>query len=254
MLLNGKTALVTGGASGLGGATAKAFHAEGCTVVLLDIDEDKGNAHASTLGAGARFARADVTDEASVQAAVDGVVAQEGALHICVNCAGIGPPAKTVGKDGPHPLGLFEKVVKINLVGTFNVARIAAFAMQSNEPEAGERGVIINTASVAAYEGQIGQVAYAASKGGIVGMTVPMSRDLARSGIRVNTIAPGIFDTPLLAGLPENVREALGQMVLNPQRLGDPDEFATLAVFMAKSAYMNGETVRLDGGIRMQPR
>ncbi|MGI9628618.1 MAG: 3-hydroxyacyl-CoA dehydrogenase [Longimicrobiales bacterium] len=254
MQLNGKTALVTGGASGLGGATAAAFHAEGCKVVLLDIDEEKGNAHASALGDGARYVRTDVTGEASVQAAVDSALAEEGAIHICVNCAGIGPPAKTVGKDGPHPLDLFETVIRINLIGTFNVARIAAHAMQSNEPEEGERGVIVNTASVAAYEGQIGQVAYAASKGGIVGMTVPMSRDLARTGIRVNTIAPGIFDTPLLAGLPENVREALGQMVLNPQRLGQPEEFAALAVFMAKSQYMNGETVRLDGGIRMQPR
>ena len=254
MRLAGKTAVVTGGASGLGGATASAFSEEGCNVVILDIDETKGSAHASALGSSARFVKTDVTDEASVQAAIDSITRTEGALHICVNCAGIGPPAKTVGKDGPHPLGLFQKVIEINLVGTFNVARLAAYTMQDNEPEDGERGVIINTASVAAYEGQMGQVAYAASKGGIVGMTVPMARDLARTMIRVNTIAPGIFDTPLLAGLPDNVREALGQMVLNPQRMGAPEEFARLAVFMAETPYLNAETVRLDGGIRMQPR
>lgn len=254
MQLTDKTAIVTGGASGLGGATAQALIERGCSVTLLDIDEGKGKQHASDLGPKARFIRTDVTDEASVSDAISAVLDQAGALHICVSCAGIGPPAKTVGRDGPHPLDLFRKVVDINLVGTFNVARLAAHAMQSNEPEDGERGVIINTASVAAYEGQIGQVAYAASKGGIVGLTVPMARDLARDGIRVNTIAPGIFDTPLLAGLPDNVREALGQMVLNPQRLGQPAEFARLAVFMIESPYMNAETVRLDGGIRMQPR
>jgi len=254
MQLNEKTAIVTGGASGLGGATARALVERGCSVALLDIDEQKGSAHAAALGASARFIRTDVTDEASVQTAISNVLEANGALHVCVNCAGIGPPAKTVGRDGPHPLGLFEKVVGINLVGTFNVARLAAHAMQSNEPEEGERGVIVNTASVAAYEGQMGQVAYAASKGGIVGMTVPMARDLARDGIRVNTIAPGIFDTPLLAGLPDNVREALGQMVLNPQRLGQPAEFARMAVFMIETPYLNAETVRLDGGIRMQPR
>ena len=254
MQLTDKTAIVTGGASGLGGATAQALIERGCSVALLDIDEDKGQQHAEALGSGARFIRTDVTDEASVSEAIASVLAESGSLNICVNCAGIGPPAKTVGRDGPHPLDLFRKVVEINLVGTFNVARLAAHAMQSNEPEDGERGVIVNTASVAAYEGQIGQVAYAASKGGIVGLTVPMARDLARDGIRVNTIAPGIFDTPLLAGLPDNVREALGQMVLNPQRLGQPAEFARLAVFMIESPYMNAETVRLDGGIRMQPR
>jgi len=254
MELNVKIALVAGGASGLGGATAQALAAEGATVVVLDVNEDKGAAHAAALPGAARFIRTDVTDEASAQAAIDSVMEQEGAVHVCVNCAGIGPPAKTVGKDGPHPLDLFEKVIQVNLVGTFNVSRLAAHAMQSNEPVEGERGVIVNTASVAAFEGQIGQVAYAASKGGIVGMTVPMARDLARDGIRVNTIAPGIFDTPLLAGLPENVREALGQMVLNPQRLGRPEEFARLAVFMVQSPYLNAETVRLDGGIRMQPR
>ena len=254
MQLTGKTALVTGGASGLGGATAAALVAEGCSVVILDVDDEKGQAHAAALGSKARFVHTDVADEPSVQAAIDGILGTEGALHVCVNCAGIGPPAKTVGKDGPHPLGLFETVIRVNLIGTFNVARLAAHAMQSNDPEDGERGVIVNTASIAAYEGQIGQVAYASSKGGIVGMTVPMARDLARDGIRVNTIAPGIFDTPLLAGLPENVREALGKMVLNPQRLGQPEEFARLAVFMIKSPYLNAETVRLDGGIRMQPR
>lgn len=254
MELKGKIALVTGGASGLGGATAQALAAEGATVVILDVNEDKGPSHAASLPGSARFIRTDVTDEASVQGAIASVLDTEGAVHVCVNCAGIGPPAKTVGKDGPHPLGLFEKVIRVNLIGTFNVSRLAAHAMQSNEPVQGERGVIVNTASVAAFEGQMGQVAYAASKGGIVGMTVPMARDLARDGIRVNTIAPGIFDTPLLAGLPDNVREALGQMVLNPQRLGQPEEFARLAVFMVTSPYMNAETVRLDGGIRMQPR
>ncbi|MDH3224921.1 MAG: 3-hydroxyacyl-CoA dehydrogenase [Gemmatimonadota bacterium] len=254
MQLDDKTAIVTGGASGLGGATAAALVEGGCSVTILDIDQEKGAAHAAALGDRARYVRTDVTDEASVTAAISSVLETEGALHICVNCAGIGPPAKTVGRDGPHPLGLFEKVVRINLIGTFNVARLAAHAMQSNDPDNGERGVIINTASVAAFEGQIGQVAYAASKGGIVGMTIPMARDLARDGIRVNTIAPGIFDTPLLAGLPDNVREALGQMVLNPQRLGQPAEFARLAVFLIESPYLNAETVRIDGGIRMQPR
>lgn len=254
MQLTDKTAIVTGGASGLGGATAQALIERGCSVALLDIDEEKGKQHAEVLGERARFIKTDVTDEASVSGAISSVLDQAGALHVCVNCAGIGPPAKTVGRDGPHPLDLFRKVVEINLVGTFNVARLAAHAMQSNEPEDGERGAIVNTASVAAYEGQIGQVAYAASKGGIVGLTVPMARDLARDGIRVNTIAPGIFDTPLLAGLPDNVREALGQMVLNPQRMGQPAEFARLAVFMIESPYLNAETVRLDGGIRMQPR
>ncbi len=254
MQLDDKTAIVTGGASGLGGATAAALVEGGCSVAILDIDKDKGTAHAAALGDRARFIPTDVTDESSVTAAISSVLEIEGALHICVNCAGIGPPAKTVGRDGPHPLGLFEKVVRINLIGTFNVARLAAHAMQSNDPDDGERGVIVNTASVAAYEGQIGQVAYAASKGGIVGMTVPMARDLARDGIRVNTIAPGIFDTPLLAGLPDNVRDALGQMVLNPQRLGHPAEFARLAVFLIQSPYLNAETVRIDGGIRMQPR
>ena len=238
----------------MGGATARAFADEGCNVVILDVNSEKGEAHAQSLGDRGRFVHTDVTSEDSVQAAVQAALSEFGAIHVCVNCAGIGPPAKTVGKDGPHSLSLFEKVVTINLVGSFNVARLAAHAMQSNDPEDGERGVIINTASVAAYEGQMGQVAYSASKGGIVGMTVPMARDLARDGIRVNTIAPGIFDTPLLAGMPENVREALAQMVLNPKRLGDPAEFAALAVFMAKAPYMNGETVRLDGGIRMQPR
>ena len=254
MQLIDKTGIVTGGASGLGGATAQALIERGCHVTILDIDEDKGRAHAEALGSKARFIRTDVTDETSVSEAIATVTGQDGPLHICVNCAGIGPPAKTVGRDGPHPLGLFRKVVEINLIGTFNVSRLAAHAMQSNDPEDGERGVIVNTASVAAFEGQIGQVAYAASKGGIVGLTVPMARDLARDGIRVNTIAPGIFDTPLLAGLPDNVREALGQMVLNPQRLGQPAEFARLAIFMIESPYLNAETVRLDGGIRMQPR
>ncbi len=256
MQLKDSVALVTGGASGLGGATVRRFVEAGAKAIIVDRDEDKGKALAEELGENARFALTDVTDEAAVQAAVDMAYEAFGGLHITVNCAGVGWAMRTVNKDGsPHPLDLFETVIKINLIGTFNVIRLAAARMAENEPNAaGERGVIINTASVAAFDGQIGQAAYSASKGGIVGMTLPIARDLSRYGIRVMTIAPGIFDTPLLAALPEPARISLGQQVPFPPRLGRPEEYAQLAQHIVENEMLNGETIRLDGAIRMAPK
>ncbi|MEO9682485.1 MAG: SDR family NAD(P)-dependent oxidoreductase [Tateyamaria sp.] len=251
MQLNSTLAIVTGGASGLGEATARHFSSLGAQVTLLDRDAIRGKQVASEIGG--HFAKTDVTDETSVQAAIDLAVARMGGITVAVNCAGIALGIKTVGRDGPHPLSAFQKTIDINLVGSFNVARLAAEAMAKNtaEPD-GARGVIINTASVAAFDGQKGQTAYAASKGGIVGMTLPMARDLASSGIRVMAIAPGIFKTPMLAGLPEDVQTGLAADVPNPARLGDPNEYARLAAFIVEMGYLNGEVIRLDGALRMR--
>jgi NAD(P)-dependent dehydrogenase (short-subunit alcohol dehydrogenase family) len=255
MEIKGITALVTGGASGLGGATAERLVAGGANVVLLDRDAERGEAHAKHLGDAARFAQADVTSEEQVQAAIDLAQSTFGALNVLVNCAGIGMAMRTIGKQGPHPLDVFETVIRINLIGTFNCIRLASAVLSENDPnDLGERGVIINTASVAAYDGQIGQAAYSASKGGIVGMTLPIARDLSRSGIRVVTIAPGLFDTPLMAMLPEEAKISLGQQVPFPPRLGDPSEYAHLAAAIIENPMLNGETIRLDGAIRMAPK
>jgi NAD(P)-dependent dehydrogenase (short-subunit alcohol dehydrogenase family) len=255
MQINGMTALITGGASGLGEATARRLAAHGANVVLLDRDEERGAAVAGEIGAAARFHKVDVTSEADVQAAIDQARGEFGAINALVNCAGVGMAMRTFAKNGPHPLDIFETVIRINLIGTFNCIRLASLAMDGNEPNAdGERGVIINTASVAAFDGQIGQAAYSASKGGIVGMTLPIARDLARHGIRVVTIAPGLFNTPLLAALPEEARRSLGEQVPFPSRLGDPAEYAHLAQSIIENPMLNGETIRLDGAIRMAPR
>jgi len=255
MQLAGSTFLISGGASGLGAATARAFAAAGARVLLADLNDAAGQALAGELGASARFVRTDVTDPSSTQAAVEAAVQAFGGLQGAVNCAGIGIAERTLGRDGPHPLERFARVIQVNLIGTFNVIRLAAAAMAQGEPNAaGERGVIINTASVAAFEGQIGQAAYSASKGGVVGMTLPIARDLARNGIRVATIAPGIFDTPMLAGLPEPARQSLGQQVPFPPRLGRPAEYAALARHIVENEMLNGVVIRLDGAIRMAPR
>jgi NAD(P)-dependent dehydrogenase (short-subunit alcohol dehydrogenase family) len=247
-------AVVTGGASGLGLATTKRLLDAGAQVVVLDI---KGKEAIDQLGAelGDRvtFARTDVTDEAAVTAALDAAEAL-GPLRIVINCAGTGNAIKTLGKDGPFPLDAFRKVVEINLIGTFNVIRLGAERIAKTEPIGGERGVIVNTASVAAFDGQVGQAAYSASKGGVVGMTLPIARDLSRDLIRVVTIAPGLFDTPLLAGLPEPAKESLGKQVPHPSRLGKPDEYGALAVHIVENPMLNGEVIRLDGAIRMAPR
>ncbi len=253
MQITDAVALVTGGASGLGLATTRRLLDAGAQVVVLDL---KGEEVVRELGDRARFAPADVTDENAVTAALD-IADSLGPLRIVVNCAGTGNAVKTLGKDGPFPLAAFRKVVEINLIGTFNVLRLGAERIAQTEPvgpEGEERGVIINTASVAAYDGQIGQAAYSASKGGVVGMTLPIARDLASKGIRVMTIAPGLFDTPLLAGLPEAARESLGKQVPHPSRLGDPDEYGALAVHIVENPMLNGEVIRLDGAIRMAPR
>ena len=255
MRIEGKTFIVTGGASGLGRACAEALVAAGGHAVLLDVNAETGQAAEQALGERSAFARADVTSEAEVQAAIDLAVSRFGGLHGVVNAAGIGPAAKVLGRNGPHALDLFETTVKVNLVGTFNVIRLAAAVMATNAPEdSGERGVIVNTASIAAYDGQIGQPAYAASKGGIVGMTLPIAREFAQIGIRVVTIAPGIFDTPLLAGLPEAARVSLGQQVPFPSRLGRPAEYAALARHIVENEMLNGEVIRLDGALRMAPK
>ena len=267
MDIRGAVALVTGGASGLGAATARRLFDAGASVVLVDLPSSAGEAFAAELngsgsqdgqGAKAVFVPADVTDEAQVQAAVDAATAL-GPLRIVVNCAGVATPGKVLGRDGVLPLESFNKVIQINLVGTFNVIRLAAAAMAATEPastELGgpERGVIINTASVAAFDGQIGQPAYAASKGAVAAMTLPIARELARSLIRVMAIAPGIFETPMLAGLPQEAQDSLGQQVPHPARLGRPDEYAQLAQHIVENAMLNGETIRLDGAIRMQPK
>lgn len=252
MILQNKTILITGAASGLGAGVARRFAAQGANVVILDRDGDRGAALADEIGPNARAAAADVTSEAEVGAAIALAVREFGALHGVVNCAGIGMALRTTSRNGPHPLDVFETVIRINLIGTFNVIRLAAMQMITNTPAEGdERGVIVNTASVAAYDGQIGQAAYAASKGGIVAMTLPIARDLARDGIRVCTIAPGIFDTPLLAALPEAARESLGQQVPFPARLGKPEEYAQLVQSVFENPMLNGEVIRLDGALRM---
>jgi NAD(P)-dependent dehydrogenase (short-subunit alcohol dehydrogenase family) len=255
MELNGAGAIVAGGASGLGAATARALAEQGARVAIADLNEEAAQGLAEELGGPACAFKADVTDENEVQAAVAGAVDAFGELRVAVSCAGIGWAERTVGKQGPANLQPFETVVRVNLIGTFNVLRLAAAAMAANEPDdGGERGVVVMTASIAAYDGQIGQTAYAASKGGIVGLTLPAARDLSRQGIRVNTIAPGTFDTPLLAGLPEPAREALGQQIPFPSRLGQPAEFAALACHIAQNPMLNGETIRLDGALRMPPK
>jgi NAD(P)-dependent dehydrogenase (short-subunit alcohol dehydrogenase family) len=252
MQLDGASAIVTGGASGLGGATARKIAADGAHVVVVDLNEEAGEAMASELNGA--FVKADVRDPDQVQVAVDTAV-EMGPLRALVNCAGVGNPGRTLNRDGePLALDFWDFVVSINLTGTFNCIRLAAAAMATNEPSEGDRGAIVNTASVAAYDGQIGQAAYSASKGGIVGMTLPIARDLSAVHIRVNTIAPGIIDTPLLAGLPEPARVSLGQQVLHPQRLGRPDEYAEVAHFLLTHGYMNAESIRMDGGIRMAPK
>lgn len=252
MQLEGQSAIVTGAASGLGAATARQLAQRGAHVVLADVQDDAGRALAAEIGG--RFVHCDVTGEADVQAAVDAAQATA-PLRVAVNCAGIAPASRTLGKQGPHPLDLFRRVLDVNLLGSFNVARLAAAVMARQPALAdGERGVVINTASVAAFEGQIGQVAYAASKAGIAGMTLPLARDLARDGIRVVTIAPGIFATPMLLGMPEEVQAALGQMVPFPQRLGRPEEYAALVLAIVANPMLNGEVIRLDGAIRMQPK
>jgi NAD(P)-dependent dehydrogenase (short-subunit alcohol dehydrogenase family) len=255
MDLRNKVALVTGGASGLGGATVHALVRAGSRVVIADKSKAAGEALAKELGSLALFVETDVTDEVQMRSAVDRARNEFGALHVAVGCAGIGTAGRVVGKSGLFPLELFALTVNVNLVGMFNMMRIAAGAMAENEPDVGgERGVIITTASIAAFDGQIGQVAYAASKAGVVGMTLPVARELARFGVRVMTIAPGTFDTPMLANLPEEHRQALAAGIPFPARLGHPAEFAALAVHIAENAMLNGETIRLDGALRMPPK
>ena len=253
MQIESSSAIVVGGASGLGEATVRALHARGAVVTIADVNAEKGAALAGELGV--EFASCDVREEEQVQAAVAQAAGTDGGLRIVACCAGIGWAQKVAGSKGPHPLLPFQTVVEINLIGTFNVLRYAAAAMIANEPaEDSERGVMVCTASVAAYDGQVGQIAYAASKGGIVSMTLPAARDLAQYGIRVNTIAPGLFDTPLLAALPEEARQKLGAGVPFPQRLGQPAEYAQLVGHIVENRMLNGETIRLDGALRMPPR
>ncbi|MFF3572630.1 SDR family NAD(P)-dependent oxidoreductase [Nocardia jiangxiensis] len=253
MNIDGTVAVVTGGASGLGNATARALHARGAKVVLIDLPMADREAATAGLGADAVFAAADVTSATEVAAAIDRA-ADLGDLRIVVNCAGVATPGKVLGRSGPLPLDVFERVVRINLVGTFNVIRLAAERMATTTPVDGERGVIIDTASVAAFDGQVGQPAYAASKGGVAAMTLPIARELARHLIRVVTIAPGIFETPMMAGLPAEAQKSLGEQVPHPSRLGRADEYAALATHIVENAMLNGETIRLDGAIRMAPK
>ncbi len=259
MQLQSTTAIITGGASGLGEATARLFVACGVKVAILDLNEMAGKALEAELPGKIKFIKTNVSDEVDVKLALSACAELFGPFQIVVNCAGVAPVGKTIGKTdgiyGPHSLEVFDKTIRVNLIGTFNVIRLAAFAMEKNVPNSeGERGVIINTASVAAYDGQIGQVAYAASKGGIVSMTLPIARDLARSGIRVMTIAPGLFETPLMLGLPEDARESLGQQVPFPSRLGRPEEYAQLVKAIVENPMLNGEVIRLDGALRMGPK
>jgi 3-hydroxyacyl-CoA dehydrogenase / 3-hydroxy-2-methylbutyryl-CoA dehydrogenase len=255
VLIDGSGALVVGGASGLGEATARRLHRDGAHVVVADLNEERGAELVGELGEQARFIRADVTDAEQVQQAVAAAASLPGGLRISVCCAGIGWAERVASKRGGHALEPFETVIRVNLIGTFNVLRLAAAAMIGQEPtRSGERGVCVNTASIAAFDGQIGQIAYSASKGGIVGITLPAARDLAREGIRVCTIAPGTFDTPLLAALPEENRQALAEAIPFPPRLGRPDEFAALAAHIVENEMLNGETIRLDGALRMAPR
>jgi NAD(P)-dependent dehydrogenase (short-subunit alcohol dehydrogenase family) len=255
MRLEGACTLVAGGASGLGAATARALAERGARVAVVDLDGDRADALASELGAGAVAFRADVTNESDVEAAVAGALETFESLRLTVSCAGVGWAERVVGREGPAQLQPFETVVRVNLIGTFNVLRLAAAAMAQNEPDdGGERGAVVMTASIAAFDGQIGQAAYSASKGGVVGLTLPAARDLSRLGIRVCTIAPGTFDTPLLAALPEEQRAKLGEQIPFPPRLGRPSEFAQLALHIAENPMLNGETIRLDGALRMPPR
>jgi NAD(P)-dependent dehydrogenase (short-subunit alcohol dehydrogenase family) len=256
MRIEGSSAIVVGGASGLGEATVRGLHSQGAVVTISDVNDERGRALAADLGERATFEHADVTNPAEVEAAVTAAAAQTPAgLRISIHCAGVGWAEKIAGKRGPHQLEFFEKVIAINLIGTFNVLRFAASAMIANEPfDDDERGVCVNTASIAAFDGQVGQIAYSASKGGVVGMTLPAARDLAQYGIRVNTIAPGLFDTPLLAALPEEARQKLGAGVPYPPRLGQPSEYAQLACHIVENRMLNGETIRLDGALRMPPR
>jgi NAD(P)-dependent dehydrogenase (short-subunit alcohol dehydrogenase family) len=252
--ITGRTVLVTGGGSGLGAATARMVVEHGGSVVVADVDHDRGRRVADELGERARFVATDVTDEASVRGAV-GAAADAGGLHAAVSCAGIALAERVLGRQGPHDLARFAATVQVNLVGTFNVNRLAAEAMAANDPGPdGERGVLVNTASVAAFDGQIGQAAYAASKAGVAGMTLPVARELARHGIRVMAVAPGIFDTPMLAALPADARASLATQVPFPSRLGRPDEYAALVRHILENPMLNGETIRLDGAIRMAPR
>jgi NAD(P)-dependent dehydrogenase (short-subunit alcohol dehydrogenase family) len=254
MQIKGNVFIVTGGSSGLGAATARRLAGEGAAVVIADINDEAGKALAGALGERARYSRTDVTDAASVQETIE-LAQGSGPLRGVVNCAGIAIATKVLGKEGPHDLDWFSRVIQVNLVGTFNVIRLAAAAMAASEADAaGERGVIVNTASVAAIEGQIGQAAYSASKGGVAAMTLPIARELARYGIRVMTVAPGLFDTPMLAGLPEKARQSLGEQVPFPSRLGDPDEYARLVQHIVENPMLNGEMIRLDGALRMGPR
>lgn len=256
MQLNGSVAIVSGGASGLGGATSRALVGRGARVLIADVDVERGEALASELGESAAFARCDVTDESSVAAAVAGAVERFGGVQLAVGCAGVGFAGRMSGRDGSAAGSAdFERVVRVNLVGMFNLLQQASSAMQQNDPgDDGERGLVVMTASIAAFDGQIGQTAYAASKGGVAALTLPAARELSRSGVRVMTIAPGLFDTPLLAGLPEPARVALGEGVPFPARLGDPTEFAQLACAIAENPMLNGEVIRLDGALRMPPR
>jgi NAD(P)-dependent dehydrogenase (short-subunit alcohol dehydrogenase family) len=248
MEIEGRTFLVAGGGSGLGAATAGMLAGEGANVVVADLAGE-------AAGGESRFVETDVTDEESVRGAIEEALDAFGSLHGAINCAGVASAEKVLGREGPHSLESFSRVVQVNLVGTFNVVRLAAEAMAKNEPdESGERGVIVNTASVAAFDGQIGQVAYAASKGGVVALTLPVARELAALGIRVATTAPGIFDTPMMAGLPEAARESLGKQVPFPSRLGRPEEYAALVRHIIENEMLNGEVIRLDGAIRMAPR
>jgi NAD(P)-dependent dehydrogenase (short-subunit alcohol dehydrogenase family) len=251
MQIQNNVFIITGGASGLGAATAHMLAANGGKVVLADVQVEAGEKLAAQLQG--QFVKCDVTSEADGMAVVAAATAL-GTLRGLINCAGVAPAIKTVGKDGPHPLDAFQRAVNINLVGTFNMARLAAEAMGKTADVQGERGIIINTASVAAFDGQMGQAAYAASKAAVVGLTLPMARDLSRNGIRVMTIAPGIFETPMLLGMPQEVQDALGKMVPFPSRLGKPDEYAQLAKAIIENMMLNGETIRLDGAIRMQPK
>jgi NAD(P)-dependent dehydrogenase (short-subunit alcohol dehydrogenase family) len=256
MKIGGKVAVVTGGASGIGQAVARAFVGKGGRVAIFDLNEATGSAMVKELGNSAIFEKVNVTDDASVAAAVAKTMSAFGAIHVCVNCAGIGSAHKTFGKDGVFPLEAWNRVIAVNLTGTFIVTRLCAEQMAKNAPEDafGGRGAVVNTASVAAFDGQIGQAAYSASKGGVVGMTLPIARDLSSIGVRVNTIAPGLIETPLLMGLPPDILDALGKSVLYPKRLGKAEEIAHLAVCLIENDYINGETIRCDGGIRMQPR
>ena len=253
MNVKGQAAIVTGGASGLGGATASALAAAGAKVAIFDLQDELGEQKAKEIGG--LFVKTNVADAGSVEASVKTVVEKLGAPRVVVNCAGIGRSGRTISKSGPHDLAMFSQVIQVNLIGTFNVIRIAAYAMSQAEPlDGGERGVIVNTASVAAFDGQIGQAAYSASKGGVVGMTLPMARELARFGIRVVTIAPGIFWTPMVDGMPPQVQESLSASIPFPQRLGKPDEYADLVAYLLGNRYINGETIRLDGAVRLAPK